>query len=795
MLKNYVKIALRNLGKNKLHSAINIFGLSIGFVVATLSILYISNELSYEKWIPNQEEIYRVYRQGAEDVSGGWVYTPRPLAHTLATEVAGIKRATNLYLEEEMLFAKGEKKIYVKDVAVVDSTFFDLFAFPFIAGNRNTALNEPNTLVISERIAHLFFGKINPIGESLKYDGETDFIVTGVLKAPAGNSYLSHEIYISTPKNVYSSWLANRVTTYIEKEKEAAIPQIAHKTDAFLFPIYKRELAAINRPVETIADLPKWKFQPLNEIHLYSDNIEGFRDALGTVNKLYIFGFVAFLVLLIASINYMNLATARATLRAKEVGMRKVSGAKKSQLIGQFLTESILQSVLALIVAMILSEFLLPIFQHITERELAFFSGDFASIVFPLIGLSLLIGLLAGIYPAFFLARFAPIKILKGNLLQASDGQFFRKSLVVTQFSVSITLIILILFIFKQVNFMQSQDLGFKGEQVLTIDMNKSDSWEKFEQRRNNFEQIQGVTSISLSNALPGQKNSVYSVAVEGKKRRAAEILFVSESFNKTLGLKVKTGRFFSSDFATDAQNAFVVNEKFIQENNIENPIGQGIKLPMDNAYGRIVGVVTDFHSNGLQEEIQPLVMTTRTNLEHYKCLAFQLQTSEYRSTIEAIKREWAIIEPAHPIRYSFLNEHFAIQYRENERFGQMILYATILTVFIAILGLFGLATFMVERRTKEIGVRKVLGATVFSMVNLLVKDFVKLIMIAGLIALPFSYWLVGKWLEDFAFTTSITMMPFVFAIALAILLAVLTVSYQSIKVSAENPIKALKVE
>ena len=796
MFKNYLKITLRSLAKNKLHTTINIFGLAIGFVVATLSILYIRNELSYEKWIPNQEDIYRVYRQGVKEDAGGWVYTPRPLARTLAEDIAGVKKATNLFLEKEILFTKGEKAIYVKDVAKVDSSFFDVFAFPFQAGNQSTAMDEQYGMVISERIAELFFGASNPIGETLKYGGETVYMITGVMKAPEGSTYLSHEVYLSLPDNIYSSWVANRVTTYIQKEKKAAIHEIGEKTDQFLLPIYKKEMAAINMPIETNSELPKWKFQSLNEIHLYSDNMIGFRDSLGTINKLYIFGFVAFLVLLIASINYMNLATARATLRAKEVGMRKVSGAKKSQLIGQFLTESILQSLLALVVAMILSEFLLPIFRQITDRELAFFSGDFASVVFPLIGLSLLIGVLAGIYPAFFLARFEPIKILKGNLLQTADGQFFRKSLVVTQFSVSIILIILLFFIFKQVDFMQSQDLGFNGEQVLTIEMNKSDSWQKFEQRRNNFERIPEIKSISLSNTLPGQKHSIYSLDIEGNDQRTnAEVLFVSEGFKETLDLTLESGRFFSNEYATDAQNAFVVNEKFIQENNIKTPIEQGIKLPGDNTFGQIIGVVKDFHTNGLQEKIKPLVMTARINREYYKCLALKLQTTELRSTIAAIKREWATIEPAHPLRYSFLNENFAIQYKENERFGRMMLYATGLTIFIAMLGLFGLASFMAERRTKEIGVRKVLGATVFGLVNLLVKDFIKLVVVAGLIAIPISYWLVGKWLEDFAYTTSITTIPFVVAIIMAVLLAVLTVSYQSIKVSTENPVKALKVE
>lgn len=794
MFKNYFKIAIRNLVKNKLHASINILGLAVGFVVATLSILYIQNELSYEKWIPNQEDIYRVYRQSADQKDGGWLYTPRPLAKTLAEEIPGIKKATNVFLEEEVLFTKDDKRIYVKDVAVVDSSFFEIFAFPFKAGNPKTALKAQNTMVISEKMAQLFFGEQNPIGEILKFEGEVDYEVSGVLKM-AGNTALNHEIYVAVSRNVYSDWLSNRVTTYMQKEEKGDIQQIAQHTDQFLFPIYKRERAAINLPTTSIEEFPKWKFQPLSDIHLHSENMQGFRDAMGAIDRLYIFGGIAFLVLLMASINYMNLSTARATLRAKEVGMRKVSGANKSQLIGQFLTESTLQSFLALGLALLFSEFLLPVFEQITDRELAFFSGNFLAILSPLLGLSLLIGLLAGIYPAFFLAQFEPIKTLKGKVLQSTKGQLLRKSLVVTQFSVSIILIIVLFFVNKQVNFMQSQDLGFNGEQVLTIPMNSRDSREKFEQRSNIFANIQGVTAMSMSNALPAQKNSTYSLPVEGHKTRNADVLFASEGFEETLDLTLKAGRFFSKDHATDAQNTFVVNEQFIKHNNIENPIGQGIKLPMDKTYGQIIGVIKDYHSSGLQEAIQPLVLTTRTNLESYKILAFKVQTSDLQNTIETIKKEWAVIEPNHPVRYAFLNENFAHQYRENERFSRMMLYATGLTIFIAMLGLFGLASFMAERRTKEIGVRKILGASVFGLVNLLVKDFVILVILAGLIAIPLSYYLVGSWLTDFAYTTPITALPFIMAIIIAIVLAVLTVSYQSLKVSTENPIHALKVE
>lgn len=463
MFSNHLKIALRNLFKHKTIAFINIFGLAIGFVVAILSILYIQHELSYEKWLPNQEQVYRVYRQSPDQQTGGWVYSPQPLATTLTTNIAGIEQATNLSLAEEMLFSKGEKSIYLQNVAIVDSSFFGVFALPFSAGDANSALQQNHAMVISERVANLFFGTTNPTGEYLKLDGKTDYLITGVLKKTAQNTHLNHEVYLSDKNYVPAQWLANRVTTYIQKEETADIEQIAAQADQFLLPIFQKERRTYNLPAEK-KDIAKWKFQPIQNIHLHSGEIAAFSASTGAVNKIYLFVFLAFIVLFIASINYMNLATAKAAGRAKEVGMRKVSGAKKSHLVGQFLTESMLQSVIALVIAMVLSELLLPVFQQITNRPLNFFAGDFISIVIPLFGLSLLIGGLAGIYPAFFLSNFAPIKALKGNLMRTTKGQFFRKSLVVTQFSVAITLIILMLFVYQQVDFMQQQDLGFQGE-------------------------------------------------------------------------------------------------------------------------------------------------------------------------------------------------------------------------------------------------------------------------------------------------------------------------------------------
>ncbi|MCB0633665.1 MAG: FtsX-like permease family protein [Saprospiraceae bacterium] len=796
MYRNYLIIAFRNLKKNRLHAYINIFGLAMGFVVAILSILYIKNELGFEKWIPDQEQIYRVYRQEQTQTEGGWVYSPSPLATTLAREIPGVKEATKLYLEDEVLFTKEKDAFYLKNVAFVDSAFFKIFPFHFKAGNIGTALNEPNSIVISERVAKLFFGEANPIGETLKYDGDVAYRIKGVLPGNLGNTFLKHDVYLSIDKKVPDDWLANRVTTYIKKEKQANIEHIAQQTDELLFPIMQKEMLAYNLPYESKADVPKWKYQALADIHLYSEGIAGFEASQGAVRKLFLFGVITFIVLLIASINYINLATAKGTRRAKEVGMRKVTGAQKHQLIGQFLTESVLQSIIALIIAVALSEILLPVFNQISNRNLTFLDSHLVTVIFPLLALSVLIGLAAGIYPAFILSQFNPLKALKGNILGTSGGQFFRKALVVTQFSMTVILIIILFFVHKQINFMQAQELGFDNEQVLSIEINRGDSWKKAERLRNNFEEIDGVQSMAFSNNLPGKKNTQYGIEIVGKTVRSSpDVLFTSEDFVQTLGLELKEGRLLSSEYSTDEQQAYVVNEKFVSAYQIENPIGQEMKFMSDDKYGRIVGVIKDFHFTGLEDQINPLVMSAKTNLDSYAYAVFKIRSADISRTVEAIQKEWATIEPDHPVRYAFLDETFAAQYQENENFRRIIIYATTLTIFIAMLGLFGLSSFMAEQRTKEIGVRKVLGASVPNLVVLLVKDFLLLVFLAGIIAVPFAHALVQKWLEDFAYTTTINSLPFVLAIMSALALAILTVGYQAIKVSAGNPVKALKME
>ncbi len=795
MFRNYLKIALRNISRNKLHATINIFGLAMGFVMAILSYLYIANEVSYETWIPDNDRIYRAYR-ALKSKDGGHAYTSKLLAPFLAEEIAGVEKATCVYEEWRMLLTKEDKSIYVNKSANVDSSFFEVFKFPFKYGDPTTAMDRENSMVISERLAKLFFGEANPIGELIKGDGNADYVITGVLSGNIGDSYVHYEVYTPFYQTWMNQWLNNSVTTYILKAPNSSIDQIAERTDIGLFPIFQREMNENNMNIEKLGDLNKWKFQPLTNIHLLSEDMSTVRASNGNIQKLYLYGIIAFIVLLIACINYLNLATAKAAGRAKEVGMRKVSGAKKSQLISQFLIESTLQALFALGIAFVLSEFLLPIFNLVTDRELTFLGDNFIKIIGPMLGVGLVVGLLAGLYPAFFLANFKPVKILKGKVFKTSSGQSFRKGLVISQFTMTLVLMIVMAFVYKQINFMQSQELGFNGQQVVSVEINQWETPRKIQQRKSSLLDINGVEVVTLSSRIPGAAYSNYTMYMEGKEgNQSPDMLFVTPDYAQTMGLEMVEGRFFSWDFATDTANAFVVNETFLKHFDVEDPIGKGMNFAFEDGFGPIIGVVKDHHFEGLQDEIRPLAMSARQNINAFNYASFKLEKEHIPTTIAAIKKQWAIIEPTHPIQYSFLDEKFNEQYAENERFGRTILYATFFAIFIAILGLLGLASFMAEQRTKEIGVRKVLGASVLNLVNLLVIDFVKLVLVAGLIAIPFGYYLVDEWLTDFAFRTEINAIPFVLAIVGAIGLAIITVSFQAIKVSVENPVKALKTE
>ena len=793
MFKSYLRSASRNLFKHKLNSLINILGLAVGFAVAILIFLYIQHERSYDKWIPDSDQVYRAYRSW--EGGGETVWTPGPLAYTVREELPEVLQATGLSVSTDVLLQNGEEKVFMDQVAVVDSTFFEVIPFELTQGQAEEVLKLSQNIVLSERLAEQLFGDEDPIGKTIKVDTEDDYVVSGVLTPLAGNTQLSFEAYVRYGR-ASTRWVNNNRSTFLKVRKDASIEQLESKITALVTPFLEQANRESGRSPDA-TNYPNWGLQSMHDIHLHplSNSWFAFNRKGGNIKYLYIFGMIGLIMLVVACINYINLTTASSTQRAMEIGVRKVSGAARGQLINQFMVEALLQTSIAFVLALALAELFLPLFNSITDRSLHFLEDGIQSWILYMGGLALLVGSLAGIVPALIISAFKPGLILKRSLDRGASGNFFRRALVMVQFGVSVVLIVVVLFVFRQVNFMMTKDLGFSSEQVIVVPLNLSTSAPKVEALKGEFQRIPGVGSISTSFSVPGQPLPDWGVMVNGETLPNVFMSWVDADYAKTLDLELQDGRFFSRDIGSDTLNAFVVNEAFLREANLEDPFSTQIRFTYSSAdeeANKIIGVVKDFHFRGLDRGIGPMIMMYQPN---YRVTSIKVATENLDGTLKAIENLWGKVEPDHPFRYSFLDEDFAEQYAEQERFGDTMLYATLLTIFIGVLGLFGLATHSTTRRTKEIGIRKVVGATVNGIVFMLVKDFTRWVFWASIFALPLGYWLITKWLEDFAFQIEITPYPFLLAIGLAMGIAVLTVCYQAIRTALANPIESLRHE
>ncbi len=789
MIRNYLKSALRNLLKSRMFTLINVGGLSLGISVAILILLYVQNELNYDKWIPESDRIYRVYRSWNN--GGRTIWTPDPLAEALTSNLPEVEQSTGVSSFGETLLDYKKNKLYIEDVAAVDSTYFGVVELSFLYGNPREALNEPNSVVISKRISDAYFGNRNPVGEVIRFNGDRDYTIQGVLDELEGETHLNFEVFSRFTYQA-PSWTGNNRSTYIKVVPGTKVADLEEKITELATSFITKEMVAAGRSLNPDY-IPAWKLQPFGDVHLKSEGMYWFQTVNGNIKYVYIFSLIAIIVLIIASINYINLSTAKAAQRAKEVGIRKVVGGQKRQLIAQFLTEASLQTLFAMVVAIGLAELFLPWFNQITDRELAFLAGNWTSLILPLIGLAAVVSLMAGCYPAFLLSSFQPMKVIKGTVAPGANKNAFRRTLVVFQFTASIILIIVMTFIYRQVNFMMEQDLGFNGDQVVAIPLSLRNSKERIQPLKDAFLAIPGVESISTASNLPGGPLPDWIMQIEGDpEERNPNVISTDFDFAKTLDLEIVQGRFFSPDHPTDTIQTFVVNEAFARRYNIDNILEAKVKFTSDETYSQIIGVVKDFHYRDLEAEIRPVVMRMGGN--HWQT-AVKVSSDNITSTIAEIRSLWPSIEPEHPMRYSFLDEDFAAQYGEHQRFGQTLLLGTILTIFIAILGLFGLAVYSAARRTKEIGIRKVLGASVQGLTFMLVKDFVRWIVLASVLAVPVGYLLTKRWLQDFAYATDISAGPFIMAIVFSVLIAILTVSFQAIRATTANPVDALKDE
>ncbi|WP_159476205.1 ABC transporter permease [Dyadobacter sp. 3J3] len=805
MLRNYFKIAFRNLVKNKVYTGINIFGLALGLATCLLIVLYISDEYSVDK---HHQFGNRIFRIATESSGETWAATAGPYAQGLKNDFPEVEVATRIMKFpgfEDMLLRieenKSVKQFYEPNGFYADSTVFEIFSYNFKYGKAKNALNKPNTIVLSEKLATKMFGDENPVGKTIKiglFFGDFNYTVSGVFKNDH-KSHINAHFFLSMQNTDLGPWISSQKNwgnnnifhTYVKLREGSDAQKFESKLPEFLNRNGGADLKAMG--------ITKQLFiQPVPDIYLKSD-LGGEISPNGSMTYLYIFGMIAALLLLIACINFMNLSTARSEKRAKEVGVRKAMGAFKISLVYQFLGESMAMSVLALFLSLLFIQVSIPYFNYLTGKNLTI-NGNL-NFVGWIVGITLLTGLLSGIYPAFYLSSFRPISVLKGSLVNNISASVLRKGLVVFQFTVSIILILGAVAIWKQLSFLQTQNLGFSKNQKIIIPLKTPQSQNNFAALKNEIERNFGVISASGGSSYPGiQSVEDLLFYPESKSvNEAVDIHFaaVENDYTETLGLKILSGRTFSKQFTADS-NSIILNEAAVKELgfNLQNALGKKIFYELQNIRKSmtIVGVVKNFNFESLHNAIKPYAFTTKIANKHQYFIA-SVQPGDYSKLLETFQESWKRLNPDTPFSYSFLDQDFQKNYDKEQRTAHIVIYFTFIAIVIACLGLFGLAIFSAEQRNKEIGIRKVLGASILSIVGLLSKEFLLLILFAILIATPLAWYGMNRWLQDFAYKVNIEWWVFALTGLLAISIALLTISFQSIKAALMNPVKILKSE
>ncbi|WKK66109.1 ABC transporter permease [Lutimonas zeaxanthinifaciens] len=801
MLKNYFKVALRNLSRNKVYAFINILGLGLGLAITILVFMFVKDETSYDKHWHGYD---RIYRTGIKaDMMGQKMdgpSSPSPMAQSFRTEFNEVETATRFQpVRQEIMMRQEQNKVYIQKGVYADSSFFKVFDYEFAHGNAESALNEPNAIVLTEETAKKLFGDKSAIGEVVNYDNRRDYIVKGIVKEPKGHSHFHFDMFMAQ-NQIENVWISNNFYTYFRLKENTNFADFEEKMKAnFMKKIEPNVEAFLKINIEEFfkqGNSFEYQLQPITSIHLHSQKQWEIQQN-GNIIYVYVFIGIAVLVILIAGINFMNLSTARSGKRAKEVGVRKVTGASRNMLIVQFLTESVIQSVLALFLAYILVELFLPGFNNVMGTELNLLNDYLGQTVMFSVGVTLFYGIFAGSYPAFFLSGFKPVAVLKGDLTKTKGGAFLRKSLVVTQFAASIILIIGMIIIFQQISYLHNKDIGFRGDQVLIVPIQTDQMQQNFRSYKDIFLKNTNVHEVSRASYFPGDNPWQNMYVLEGTEDQIPLWnMFVDFDFFKTLDIQLSEGRLFDREKDNDSIPTYILNEAAVNNFNIQNPIGKrmGTFIDMEGniGYGEIIGIVKDFHVEGFDQPIRPMILSVSNNVWF---TAFKIAPEDMNETITYLETEWNKLEPTHPFRYRFLDDKFGALLKQQENFGSMFLYLTILAIIISSMGLYGLASYTAEQRTKEIGVRKVLGASVGQIMNMLNRDFMKLVLIANIFAWPISYLLAKDWLSNFSYQIDMPLLPFVFATLIAMIIALITVSTQSYVAANSDPVDALKYE
>jgi putative ABC transport system permease protein len=808
MIRNYIKTAYRSLIKNKGFTVLNVLGLSLGLASCLFIILYVVDELSYDRYNTKVDRIYRVN----EDLKLGennvlYAVCMPPLAQALKSDFPYVENTVRLKNAGSSHVKKGTSVILENNIAYADPSLFDVFTLPMINGSSTTALTEPNSVVLTETTAKKYFNSTNAVGQTLTFDNNT-FKVTGVIKDIPRQSHFNFDFFISMstfPDSRSTEWLRSDYNTYVllknagdRKKLETALPAFLNKYSGEQM---QSQLKMSMAQFEKGGSFFRLNLTPLTDIHLKS-NRTGELGPNGTIQYVYIFSAIALFILLIACVNFMNLSTARSSNRAREVGVRKVLGSAKRHLIIQFLTESIMVTFAATVIALFATVALLPAFNQLSGKDLAISAQTLTWLIPALLFIVLFVGAMAGSYPAFYLSSFQPIDVLKGKLSAGFKGGGLRSFLVVLQFSISIFLIIGTLVIYNQLNYIQTKNLGYNRNQILIV----QNTFELNNQARvfkQEVKQLPGVINATLTGFLPTsnfKNTSIFfkDAAFDQKKALFPQTWEVDEDYITTLDMKMALGRNFSNQMLTDS-SGIIINEAAAKFLGLKDPLNKplyrsnGGKQDISNSKEyHIIGVVKDFNFSSLRDVISPMVLVLAQNRG---ALSVRVSTTNLPFLLSQIKERWKALSPNVQMNFSFMDQDFDASYRAEQRVGKIFIVFTSLAIVIACLGLFGLAAYAAEQRTKEIGIRKILGASISTIAAMLSFDFIKLVFIAMLISLPAGWFLMNKWLQDFAYRINIQWWVLALAGSTAVLIALITISFQSIKAALSNPVNSLRSE
>ncbi len=808
MLKNYLKISIRNIMRHPGFSAINIAGLTFGITACLLIGLFVWDEKQYDQFIPGNDLIYRVYdERNSPEGTSKVTPTPPMFAPSLQANYPEVdKTARVMMIQLRALFESGENKSYEEDGIVTEPTFFELFPLKAKYGSIQKALDDPSSIILSEEMASRFFKNQNPVGKTLVVNKNT-MKVTAVLannheKFHLKVNYVLALASLHLDEKRMESWQWQQFYTYI-KLKNGSDYQLLQKK-------FQQQIIREVHPKTKESGFSYLPFlQPLRKIHLYSSDFKMDNAIRG--NILYVKGLsiIAFFILLIACFNFINLSTAKALQRAKEVGVRKSIGANRSQLIFQFTAETMMLTLISIFVSSALALVFLPSLNAFTGKEInaaIFFNPVF--VMFLLAG-SLVIGILAGFYPAIVLSGFRPISVLKSSISvggKTGKGDWLRHALVVVQFSLSALLIVSAIVVYQQVKYLHNKDLGFNKEEIMFFPMQGDKMFNQYEAFKNELQKAPGVSSVSIGYGFPGDIFAGDEIVVPSNGENVthgATHLMIDYDYLRTLNLKLVAGRDFSKDITSDKDEAFIINETAVRELGFQTPekaIGQRLlwhpweaKNPDSMMNGRVIGIVKDFNYKSLYDKMEVTVLHIYPSA-NWK-VAVKLKSTDLQSSIGQVKKAWTQFAPDYPIDYRFMDENFDKMYKAEEKLMTLVWIFTIIAIFVGCLGLFGLSTYAAERRTKEIGIRKVLGASVNGIVILLSKDFLKLVLLALVIASPIAWYFMNQWLQDFAYRIKINWWMFGLAAIVAVMIALATVSFQAIKAAIANPVKSLRAE